>query len=331
MRIVYFTILCALALQGQPAPGNKTSAAQQTPKIIYRWDVQKSGVDDDLLAVSFVNIQTGYAAGKSNTILKTTDGGNTWTRLLERKDRIDFHSVVFTSATEGWVAAGPLLHTTDGGESWQPAVPLPGPAGFGGGSTLGNARLQMHVPTNGAGVFRSNDGGRSWKLLGTPSSNAYEAVFFADDQHGWVSGDYGKLASTTDGGATWKERESPVKANLTKIQFVSPQVGWLLPKRGHQGGPLASTDGGQTWTSQYADIEPSRPIEDMQFLDAQIGFLLAEANRNDSVLATLNGGKSWRTIGSIGKSSAALSFPVADEGWVVGPKGYIIHYHKVVQ
>jgi hypothetical protein len=28
--------------------------------------------------------------------------------------------------------------------------------------------------------------------------------------------------------------------------------------------------------------------------------------------------------------STALSFPAADEGWVVGPKGYIVHYHKVV-
>jgi len=183
----------------------------------------------------------------------------------------------------------------------------------------------------GAGVFRSDDSGRTWKPMGQPPSNAYEAVFFADDQHGWVAGDYGRLASTSDGGATWKEQNPGFKAHFTKIQFVSPQVGWLLPQRGHQGGLLATTDGGQTWTSQYANVETSRPLADMQFLNAQTGFLLAEANRNHLVLVTANGGKSWRSIGSIEKYSTALSFPTADEGWAVGPKGYIVHYHKVVE
>jgi photosystem II stability/assembly factor-like uncharacterized protein len=306
----------------QPAPAG--------PKPVYRWDVQKSGVDDDLLGVCFVDTKTGFVVGKSNTVLKTADGGNTWTRLLERKPNIDFRQVAFSSATDGWVAGGgPLLHTTDAGESWQPAVPLPGPAGFGGGSLLGAAWLQMHVQSMGEGVFRTDDGGRTWKPLGIPGRNDFVSVYFVDDRHGWVAGDYGRLASTDDGGATWKLHEPPLKAYLGKIRFVSPEVGWLLPRRGHQGGPLATTDGGRTWNTQYADIGTSRPIVDMQFLNAQTGFLLAEANRDSQVLATSNGGKSWRTVGNIQKYSAALSFPAADEGWVVGQKGYIVHYHKV--
>jgi photosystem II stability/assembly factor-like uncharacterized protein len=322
MRVYSLLVLCALAANAQPAADK--------PKIIYRWDVQKSGVNDDLLSVSFVNRQLGYAGGKHNTILKTTDGGATWTRLLEAKESPDILSVMFSSPTDGWALGSALLHTNDGGESWQPAVPLPGPPGFGGGSLTGATRLQLHVHNMGVGVFRSEDGGRTWKLLGEPPSNAYTTVFFADAQHGWVGGDYGLYALTVDGGATWKTPPLPSKLSVRKIQFVSPQVGWLLPSHGHQGGPLGSTDGGMTWTSEYAGIEPYRPLEDMQFLNAQTGFLLAEENRSSVVLATMNGGKSWKTIGAVEKYSRALSFPEADEGWVVGPKGYIVHYHKVV-
>ena len=195
---------------------------------------------------------------------------------------------------------------------------------------LGVARFQLHVPTSGIGVFRSDDGGRTWKTLGQPARNDYAAVFFVDDQHGWISGDYGELAVTTDGGATWKEIPPPLQANLTKIQFVSPQVGWILPRRGHQGGPLATTDGGATWNTQYAGLQTFRPLHDMQFLSTQIGFLLAEGNSGDVVLATSNGGKSWHHIGRLQHGASAMSFPFADEGWVVGPNGYITHYHKVV-
>lgn len=195
---------------------------------------------------------------------------------------------------------------------------------------LGTSRIQLHVRGMGAGVFRSDDAGRTWKPLGQPPSNAFETVFFVDDQHGWVAGDYGLLAATVDGGATWKEQNSGFKPHITKIQFVSPQVGWLLPHRGHQGGLLATTDGGQTWTSQYAAIPGYSPLADMQFLNAQTGFLLAEGNHDHLVLVTANGGKSWKTIGHVRQYSTALSFPAADEGWVVGPKGYIVPYHKVV-
>jgi photosystem II stability/assembly factor-like uncharacterized protein len=299
------------------------------PKIIYRWDVQKSGVEDDLLSVCFVSRQVGYAAGKNSTVIKTTDGGNTWTRLLERKEGPDFRSAIFTSPSDGWLSGRVLLHTRDGGESWQPAAPLPGPAGFGGGSMLGSSRLQLHVPNMGQGVFRSDDGGRTWKPLGDPGRNDFTTVFFFDDQHGWVAGGYGRLASTEDGGATWKLHDPPLKAAFEKIQFVSADTGWLLPRGGHQGGPLVTTDGGKTWTSQYAGVETYRPIADMQFLDSNAGFLLAEANRDSIVLATSNGGKTWRTIGHIQKDSSALSFPAADEGWAVGSKGYVVHYHRV--
>ena len=110
----------------------------------------------------------------------------------------------------------------------------------------------------------------------------------------------------------------------------APLAGQIGTSHGHQGGPLATTDGGATWTSQYAAVETSRPLMDMRFLNAQTGFLLAEANRNNLVLATSNGGKSWRSIGNVEKYSTALSFPLRTRvGWW-GPKGTSSTTNKVL-
>ncbi|MEL7341790.1 MAG: YCF48-related protein, partial [Bacteroidota bacterium] len=67
----------------------------------------------------------GYAVGRTGTILKTTDQGETWTRLrngnLVFNPAHRYHSIAFLDDELGYVAgdAGVLLKTTDGGQNWQ--------------------------------------------------------------------------------------------------------------------------------------------------------------------------------------------------------------------
>jgi len=66
--------------------------------------------------------------GSENTILKTTDGGETWVGSSERarvgETRNNLENIWFVSPTTGWVIGsfGTLLHTTDGGENWENAI-----------------------------------------------------------------------------------------------------------------------------------------------------------------------------------------------------------------
>ncbi|MBI1847318.1 MAG: hypothetical protein HYR86_10145 [Candidatus Rokubacteria bacterium] len=328
MRFLSVLVVCL----GSLIFGVGSGLSQQPPRgseVRYeaRWDPQTSGVKDRLNAVHFIDPMVGWAAGAANTILKTTDGGKTWARLTERNESgPEFDRVNLVDTNEGWaLSRSVLLHTTDGGSSWQPAAALPGGGGFGGGSMVGQVRYQMKVPTGGAGVFRSADGGATWQDLGGEMpSNAYSAIYFVNSSHGWVSGDYGRFAFTEDGGKTWKARTAP-KANLAKVQFATTKHGWMLPVY-HTGGPLVSEDGGNTWTSQYAGLETFVPLLDISFLNENQGVLLS----GKAVLRTVNGGKTWQTIGKMPSLTVtALSFPKIDEGWVVGEKGYIVHYHLV--
>ena len=125
--------------------GNATAQPKPEPRMIARWDVQPTGVPDDLTAVYFVNDNLGFAAGKNNTIIRTTDGGKTWKRLLERREGgPEYDQLIFINEKEGWLRErNALLHTTDGGDTWQAAakLPLQMDYGFGAGSAAGSSHI----------------------------------------------------------------------------------------------------------------------------------------------------------------------------------------------
>ena len=63
-----------------------------------------SGTTDDLNGVTFADDSVGYAAGRNGTILKTIDGGATWTPQVSGT-AADLLGVDFADALNG-VAVG---------------------------------------------------------------------------------------------------------------------------------------------------------------------------------------------------------------------------------
>ena len=79
---------------------------------------------DFFTSVYFTNTVTGYAAGMTGTILKTTDAGETWKKLhsnnsLVNKNR-NFTRIIFRNASVGYAVGwnGLMIKTTNGGETW---------------------------------------------------------------------------------------------------------------------------------------------------------------------------------------------------------------------
>lgn len=307
---------------------SKGQAKKQSagPRYEARWDRQQSGVTDNLCSVFFLDDQTGWAAGVNNIVLKTVDGGTTWKLLTDRKDSGRCPDIMFSDPSHGWLNNGEtLLYTTDGGDTWQPAARLGQSGGFGPGCLTGASRYQLHTPNMGEGVFRSDDGGRTWAPLpGKPLHNNYRAISFADDQHGWLLAQPDHITITTDGGRTWSEIDQQISKRDVRVKFVDAMNGWAFGVDGTT--MLGSADGGKTWTSQYTGLNSYDALGDLDFRDAQNGFVLSG---NGQVIATTDRGKHWRQIGTLARGLLGLSFPDTSHGWVVGEKGYIMHYHLV--
>jgi photosystem II stability/assembly factor-like uncharacterized protein len=106
----------------------------------------------------------------------------------------------------------------------------------------------------GATLWRTTDGGASWKASAIPlAADAGTAhIHFADASRGYVIArepsssnfSFARLYATADGGATWQELARPPAMGVLK--FASAAQGWLLG--GADGRSLYQTmDGGVSW------------------------------------------------------------------------------------
>lgn len=334
IRIAALLLTTVGLMGGTVAPAMAQEEGQVILRYEGRWDRQDTGVGDDLMDVMFVNPLVGYAVGARSTILKTTDGGWTWTRLGERREPgSDYRWVHFINENEGWVQAeDALLTTRDGGQTWQPAAPPSAGARYGANWNLGSTRFQVH---SGTILSRSDDLGRTWTTLNPRLPEHFYSIVFVDPNNGFLAARSASavwLFATSDGGRTLRliSREQP--SQYPVIAFLSPTTGWVSAREGTT--VLATTDGGTTWERQGTGLGSVDTHEELQFLDVALGHLLSHYTAN-TVLRTTDGGWTWTVLGTSGQlvglsgSATAMWFTDADHGWVVGWRGSVTHYHLV--
>jgi photosystem II stability/assembly factor-like uncharacterized protein len=144
-------------------PGN-----EQWPLLVAEGQrMVEQGADKPLLDVWFANDKTGYVVGVFNLILRTDDGGQTWTPFQDRTDNPQgFHLNAIASTGEALYIAGEqglLLKWDDSAQRFT-AVPTPYQGSFFG--VLGKPGEVLVYGLRG-NVLRSTDGGQSWTALNT--------------------------------------------------------------------------------------------------------------------------------------------------------------------
>ena len=102
-----------------------------------QWYQQNSGTNKNLYAVQFTDANNGLAVGDSGTVLRTNDGGTSWTPVVTGITD-NFTAMYFVDASNGWAITGIksefysefpdssiILHSTDGGITWTKQQTLP--------------------------------------------------------------------------------------------------------------------------------------------------------------------------------------------------------------
>jgi photosystem II stability/assembly factor-like uncharacterized protein len=186
------------------------------------------------------------------------------------------HAVIYIGA-----ASGGVWKTVNGGASWQPIFDTQGSFSIGWITIdaqhpnvvwvgTGERNSQRSV-AYGDGVYRSDDGGRSWTNVGLKNSEHIgriiinpkdsKTVYVAAQGPLWAAGGDRGLYKTIDGGATWTQvLKISENTGVTDV-VLDPRnpdvvVAAAYQRRRHfftmiNGGPQSaihrSTDGGKTW------------------------------------------------------------------------------------
>ncbi|MBU1693894.1 MAG: hypothetical protein KJ726_06780 [Verrucomicrobia bacterium] len=271
---------------------------------------------------------TLVAVGESRTVLRSTDGGETWSALFPSEpEGPDYGVVQFPTAADGWILyREQLLHSTDHGASWTPAaLPEQRFYYFGAISAAGSQCFMIQPPTCGATVFRTDDGGARWQALeGGLPRNDYSGVYFRDARRGWVVGAYGRFAFTEDGGAAWTEKDFPSDAGFAELEMVTDEFGWMRADRGHAGRLWITRNGGADWETVELGIRSYWSIMDVDFLDAKTGLVLVQQGMDGSlVLISRDAGATWMPLFEVEPILTAMAFRDLEHGWFTGAKGRI--------
>lgn len=180
-------------------------------------------------------------------------------------------------------------------------------------------------------IWRTTDGGRTWRLVDVPVNSRFETIRFVDRNQGWIAGgwnhpfvdsSHATLLRTEDGGKRWNPISAITLPALMAVAFEDSRNGTVL---GHASEVLGSgvfrtTDGGRSWAGVPGEAHRSWVAG---ALDSGRGGLLLDASGRTAFLLrneiVANGGLPPDL------RPRAISLAAQGPSWLVGDRGLVMN------
>ncbi len=260
------------------------------------WDFLYDGFAPWLKSAGFSDSLNGVAVGENSTLIKTVNGGASWS-VVTSPVAGDFNKVFFVTAQTVFAV---------GGNRWNDSSRV---------------------------ILKSTDGGGSWSVSHHQPGKWLKAVYFTSLQNGIAAGDSGTILKTVNGGGSWVPVTSPVQRNLNSVVFVSPSTGFIVGGKENNDSIrtiLKSVDGGDTWT--IVKDEPGSWLKDATFIDQTTGYAVGD---KACLLKTINGGQNWsqQTLSGVtgNETFNTVAFHDPNFGVVGGKSGKVFVYTDAAQ
>jgi photosystem II stability/assembly factor-like uncharacterized protein len=307
IKIVDANTVWALAYDGSGAAANiqeftrtTNGGASWNPGVI-----NFGNPDLEINNITAVSASTAWASAIINvaapgdqssngvgTIVKTTDGGATWTPQLttgfQTAGASFLNGVHFFDANVGIAYGDPtgtglgefeVYRTTDGGANWTQvsAAALPNPLSgeYGYNNTPIAVGNSLWITTNKGNLYRTNDMGVTWTKAQAPltdfsSTTQSGTVIFSTETNGYLLKTVGTtytFYTTSNGGTTWSTAAA-FTGTRRLLTYIPGTTTIVATSAAAPVGTSVSTDNGTTWT----DVESATQRGVSAFLNATTGW-----------------------------------------------------------
>lgn len=238
------------------------------------WTKQNSGTTLHLHSVFFLNENVGFVSSqtmncldadcnKGSVLLKTTNGGETWTknffpdytRILSLKFFDDLKGIALIQ-TPDLLNSGDkkIALTSDGGKNWN-LIELAIKPTY---DRLFFTDNIVFVAGENQKIFKSSDFGYTWETINTPVAANYSIrnLYFLNENEGIIDG-VTNVYKTTDGGSNWTKTNYPF-TNFGTLHFFNENEGFNIESVwAYEGGDFPvfkgsicyeTKDGGESWS-----------------------------------------------------------------------------------
>ena len=221
------------------------------------WTQKKKFIEDNIRQVYFADEQTGWllcerdlfslGANAPSYILKTDDGGVSWSRIeFADNQRKRVTRFFFTKSGSGMAIGegGAFFAMQNDGKSWKRTASPVRYLLFDG--TFTDDSHGVIVGAGGSILF-TEDAGLTWNKASVSGNSEAKlnSVFFLNQKMGWTVGSQGKIFQTVNGGKTWREQKTNITKDLTDVVFNNSAEGWAV---GDEGTILFTATAGNVWT-----------------------------------------------------------------------------------
>jgi len=246
------------------------------------WQTIPSGTGAELRGLSVVSGKVAWASGAKGTVLRTVDGSSWQAIQVPDADKIDFRDIqAFDADTAVVMGAGPGAASR---------------------------------------IYRTTDGGASWRLVVTNqiAEGFWDAMAFWDKDNGILFGDPVKgsfqVYTTRDGGNSWQEvaargieampNEGAFAASGTCLTVAGSSDAWIATGGSATSRVFHSADRGKTWRAASTPVPAgaaARGVFSVAFLNPKEGFA-AGGDYKETRMAGTNGawtddgGASWAPV-----------------------------------
>ena len=270
-----------------------------------------------------------YANVNGNSIVKSTDGGNTWANIANPSwTRVDDIAMALNAPNVLYAAVSQsgVYRSVDEGVTWQ--LVLPANYTYPTAVAVSPVDWQEAYFVGGADgchnvISKTVDGGQNWMTIGNglPANNGIDGITIASSApHILIAKPYftfpnppNLLYKSVDAGQNWSPLSGPY-SNVNVVAFDPKNSNTIYLGTRHSPGAWKSVDGGSTWQPLANGLQQNGLGFVIDPDNTQVVYV---ANYTAGVLESQDGGLSWTPINTGIQGLAVQSIAIASRNPLV--------------